>query len=149
GAVTKVLDKQTAYYLISYEPDDETFKGKAFHKIDVKLTRNDLHVTSRNGFYNRTDENTRPIYKTPDSPMYQAMDSPLNVGGVDIGLTILKGNSASVGNYARTLFHVDGEDLTFLDEPDGAKKVVLDVVAVTLDEHAKLIDEFNRTYTSH
>jgi len=149
GAIEKTLEKQTAYYLISYEPDEETFKGKAFHKIEVKLMNPELRAVSRNGFYGRTDDIARPVYKTADSPMYQAMDSPLNVDGMNIGLTILKGNAAQTGSFARPLFHVEGSDLTFLDDADGGKKVVLDVVAVTLDEQAKLVSEFNRTYTLH
>ena len=149
AAITQALNKQTAYYLISYEPDEETFKGKAFHKIEVKLTDPSLKVTSRNGFYGRTDEDSRPVYKTADSPLYQAMDSPLAVDGMNLGLTILKGNAPSVGDFARPLFHVDGSDLTFVDDVDGGKKVVVDVVAVTLDQQAKLVSEFNRTYTAH
>ncbi len=149
GTINRTLDKQTAYYLISYEPDEETFKGKAFHKIEVKLTRPELRAVSRNGFYGRTDNDTRPVYKTADSPMYQAMDSPLAVDGMNIGLTILKGNTAATGNFARPLFHINGDDLTFVDDASGGKKVVVDVVAVTLDEQARLVNEFNRTYTAH
>ena len=43
--------------------------------------------------------------------------------------------------------HLDGEQLSFVDEPNGIKKGVFDVVAVTLNEKNEVVDEFNRTHT--
>ena len=146
--VKKLLDKQTAYYLLGYEPEDETFKGKKFHNIEVKLVRDDLRVSSREGFYGNTETAQRPVYRNADSPLYQAIDSPLQDTGMEIGLTILHGNSAANGDYIRPLFHIKGEDLTFTDDKDGSKKVVVDVVAVTLDEKGVLSNEFNLTYAT-
>jgi VWFA-related protein len=147
--VKRILEAETGYYLLSYEPDEDTFKGKEFHHIEIKLTRPDLHVSSRKGFYGRTDKDSRPVYKTVDSALYQAIDSPLQANGMDLQLTILYGNSSSAGNFIRPIFHINGDDVTLTDEPGGTKKVALDVVAVTLDEKGKVADEFNRTYTTH
>ncbi len=148
-AILKVLDKQTSYYLVGYEPDSETFTGKRFHNIAVKTTRPELLVSSRDGFFGQIEADSRPVLKSADSPLYQAMDSPLQDTGMEIGLTVLHGNSASGGDFIRPLFHIKGEDITFSDDRDGGKKVVLDVVRVTLDEKGRLADEFNRTYTTH
>jgi hypothetical protein len=65
---------------------------------------------------------------------------------MDIRLTTLVGNEPKEGNFIRAILHIKGQDLTFTDEADGVKKVVLDVVAVALDEKGKVIEEFNRTY---
>ncbi len=146
GAIKKILDAETGYYLIGYEPDDETFRGKEFHRIEVKLNRPDLKVTSRKGFYGRTDKESQPVYRTADSPLYQAISSPFQENGMDIRLTMLFGQSSSEGNFLRALVHVKGQDLTFTDDADGMEKVVLDVVAVALDERGKVVEEFNRTY---
>lgn len=145
--IKKLVDTQTAYYLVAYEPDEETFKGKKFHNIEVKVTRPDLKVSSREGFFGETASDTRPVFKNADSPLYQAMDSPLQDNGIEMGLTVLHGNSAT-GNFIRPLFHIKGEDITFAEDKDGAKRIVLDVVAVTLDEKGKVADEFNRTYST-
>lgn len=146
SAVKKILDAETGYYLISYEPDDETFRGKQFHRIEIKVNRADLSVTSRKGFYGRTDKEAQPVYKTPDSPLFQAISSPFEETGIDIRLTTLLGNTAAEGNYLRALFNIDGRDIRLTDEGNGDKKAVLDVVAVVLDEKGAVIDEFNRTY---
>ena len=145
-SLKKILDAETGYYLIGYQPDDETFRGKQFHRIEIKVNRPDLSVTSRKGFYGRTDKESQPVYKTPDSPLFQAISSPFEETGMDIRLTTLFGNNASEGNYLRALFHIDGQDLRLTDEGNGDKKTVLDVVVVVLDEKGAVIDEFNRTY---
>ena len=147
-AIQKVVDRQTSYYLIGYEPDDDTFKGKKFHNIEIKVERPDTKVSSRDGFYGHTESVERPVYKTTDSAMYQAMDSPLQETGMDVQLTVLQGNSAGTGSFIRPLFHLKGEDITFKDDKDGTKLFVIDVVGITLDEKGKLADEFSRTYST-
>jgi hypothetical protein len=145
----QILDSESGYYLIGYEPDDETFKGKAFHRIVINSTRPDVEVRSRKGFYGRSDKEAQPVYKTTDSPLFQAIDSPFDASGMDLAVTTLFGNDGPAGDHLRLLFRVRGGDLTFTDEVGGSKKVVLDVVAVLLDEKGKVVDEFNRTYPIH
>lgn len=45
------------------------------------------------------------------------------------------------------MFHLDGNEITFVDEPNGFKKAIFDVVAVTLNEKNEVVDEFTRTHT--
>jgi VWFA-related protein len=144
--ITRVLDSTTGYYLVGYEPDDETFKGKAYHKIDIRVTRPELKVSARKGFYGKTDKETQIVYKTPDSPLFQAISSPFDESGIDIQMTTLLGKDEAANSYVRTIFHVPGRDITFADEANGDKKAVFDVVAVVLDEKGKVAEEFNRTY---
>jgi len=144
--IARVLDSTTGYYLIGYEPDEDTFKGKSFHKIDVNVIKPELKVSYRKGFFGRTDKETQVVYKTPDSPLFQAISSPIEENGLDIQLTTLLGKDDGSANFVRTIFHVKGSDITFTDEQGGDKKAVFDVVAVVLDEKGKPVDEFNRTY---
>jgi VWFA-related protein len=144
--IKEILDTEKGYYLLGYQPDDETFKGKGFHRIEVRLKRPELKISSRKGFYGRADAKTATKGKTAESPLYQAISSPLRENGMDIRLTTLVGSDAKEGGFIRAIFHVKGPDLTFIDEADGVKRVVLDVVAVALDEKGKVIEEFNRSY---
>lgn len=143
--VRRTLDAQAGYYLISYEPDVETFRGKAFHRIEVKIGKPDLAVSSRRGFYGRTDSDNRPVYRTPDSPLFQAISSPFSETGLDVRLTLITENNHESGDYVRALFTVPGEDLALASDRNG-KKASFDVVAVITDEKGKVIEEFNRTY---
>ncbi len=145
--IKEVLTKETGYYLIGYQPEGDTFKGKNFHKIKVRVKRSELKISSRKGFYGRGETETKTKNRSAETPLYQAIVSPLQENGMDIRLTALVGNDSAEGSFIRAIFHVKGKDLTFTDEPDGAKKFVLDVVAVTLDEKGKVADEFNYSYT--
>jgi VWFA-related protein len=65
GLFTKVLDDQRGYYLLAYEPDDQTFSGKrqkrpTFHNVKVKVAQPDVRVRARAGFFGVTDAELRP-----------------------------------------------------------------------------------------
>jgi VWFA-related protein len=144
--IREILAAETGYYLLGYQPDDETFKGKEFHKIEVRLKREDLKISSRKGFYGRADTESRTKYKTENSAMYQAISSPFQENGMDIRMTTLVETGAAEGGVVRALFHVKGQDLTLTDDTGGVKKTILDVVFVLLDEKGRLVEEYNRTY---
>src|SRR4030095_204964 len=66
--------------------------------------------------------------------------------GMNLRLSASFANSASEGNFVRAQVHVPGDEITFVDS-NGLKKAVFDVVAVTLDEKNKVVDEFTKTHT--
>jgi VWFA-related protein len=143
-----VLRRESGYYLLAYEPADDTFKNKKFNKIDVNVKIPDLRVDYRAGFVGVPDaEATRPKRKSADSELYEAIASPLPRPGLSISMVAHYGRSAEAGDFVRAMFHIDGSQLTFSDEPNGQKKAVLDVVAVTMDEKNDVVDEFTRTHT--
>jgi hypothetical protein len=146
-AVRRVLNLEKGYYLIGYQPEAETFKGKKFNKIEIKVKRPELSVRARSGFIGVTDEELRPKKRTGDSELYEAIAAPLPKAGLKLKLTAFFGNTASEGSFIRTLLHVDGNQISFVDEPNGVKKGVFDVVAVTLNEKNEVVEEFNRTHT--
>lgn len=143
----RVLNLEKGYYLIGYQPDADTFKGKRFNKIEIKVKRPELSVRARSGFFGVTDESLRPKKRTGDSELYEAIAAPLPTAGLNLQLTAFFGNTAPEGSFVRTLLHLDGEQVSFADEPNGMKKAVFDVVAVTLNEKNEVVDEFNRTHT--
>lgn len=147
--IEKALKLEKGYYLLAYEPDDETFKGKNFHTIQIKLKRDDLSISSRSGFFGVTDEEIRPKPRTEDSELYYALTTPLPNADLNIKLSSYFANTPQKGNFIRALLYIDGKDITFLDEPGKTKKVVFDIVAVTLDEKNEVIDDTNRTATVH
>lgn len=141
------LNLEKGYYLIGYQPETDTFKSKKFNKIEVKVKRPELNVRSRSGFFGVTDENLRPEKHTGDSELYEAIAAPLPTAGLDLHLTAFFGNTESEGTFIKTLLYLDGEQISFVNEPNGMKKAVFDVVAVTLNHKNEPVDEFNRTHT--
>ena len=145
--VSRALALERGYYLIGYQPEADTFKGKNFNKIEIKVKRPDVNVRARSGFLGITDEERRPKKRSGDSELYEAIAAPLPKAGLNLRLTAFFNNTEAEGSFVRTLLYLDGGQLSFVDEPNGIKKGVFDVVAVTLNEKNELVDEFNRTHT--
>lgn len=145
--IRRALDLEKGYYLIGYEPDDETFKSKNYNKIEINLKRPELRVVARAGFLGRIDDDAKSKKRSGDSELYEALVAPLPRAGLNLQLTAFFGNTSAEGNFVRSLLHLDGGEITFTDEPNGMKKAVFDVVAVTLNEKNEVADEFNRTHT--
>jgi VWFA-related protein len=141
------LNLEKGYYLIGYQPDENTFKSKKYNKIEIKMKRPDLSVRTRSGFFGVTDESLRPRKRTGDSELYEALVSPLPNAGLDLRVTAFFGNTPSEGSFVRTFLYLDGEQITVTDAPNSMKQAVFDVIAVTLNEKNELVDEFNRTHT--
>lgn len=143
----RALNLEKGYYLLGYQPDEGTFKGRQFHKIKVRLNRPELRVVSRAGFVGTTEKEMRAKPRSGDSELYEALVAPLPKPGLELGLTAFFANTAAKGNFVRALIHLNGRDITFVNEPNGKIKAVFDVVAVTLTEKSAVVDEFNRTHT--
>ena len=86
------------------------------------------------------------IRKKGDSELYDAIAAPLPEAGIGMRLTAFFGNSGK-GDFIRSLIHIEGKDIKFVDGDRGKKKAVLDVIAVTLGKKNEVVDEFNRTHT--
>lgn len=145
--IGKALGLEKGYYLIAYEPDDDTFKGKKFNNIEIRSTRPDLRILSRSGFIGTVADASKPKKRTGESELYDAIVAPLPKAGLDLRLTAYFVNTATHGNFVRSLINVNGKDVTFVNEPDGTIKAAFDVIAVTLNEKNEVVDEFNRTHT--
>lgn len=145
--IKQALQSETGYYLLSYQPEGDTFEGKKFHKIEIKLKRSELSVSSRSGFFGVTDEALRPKARTGDSELYDALSAPLPNADMNVRLTAYFANTSTKNNYIHAVLYIDGKDISFVDNANGKKKVVFDIVAVTLDDKNKVVDDSNHTNT--
>jgi VWFA-related protein len=145
--IETIIENETGYYLAAYDPDDNKFDGKEFHKIEIKIKNPDWKVRSRAGFYGTNEKPTKVQPKSEDSPLYQAISSPFDEDGIEMRLTTISETEPKKGEFVRTLLFLNGKDLTFTDLPNGKKKLTFDIAAVTLDEKSKVVDEFNQTHS--
>jgi VWFA-related protein len=153
--INRVLEDQNGYYLLGYRPDERTFdpaKGREFRNLKIQVRRAGLKVRTRSGFYGRTDSETRAPrdgqpQQTRAQQLMAALASPFSAGQIELRLTSLFGNEPATGSYMRSLLHLDARSLSFDTEPDGSRKAVVDVMAVTLGADGRPVDEVNVTQT--
>lgn len=152
GGIRRVLEDQKGYYLIGYRPDDSTFDPRTgrrqFHHLSMKVTRpGKFNVRMRNGFFGVADAEADRSLRTARDQIVSALTSPFGSSDVHLQLTSLFGNDAKVGSFMRSVLHVDANDLTFTQEPDGWHQATFDVVAVTFGDNGNVVDEISRTDT--
>jgi len=143
----RILERETGYYLLAYEPADDTFKDKGFNKIEVKLKVPDLNVSYRAGFTGVVDVAAKPSRRTGDSELYEAIAAPLARPGLGLRMSAWFANTPAAGSFVRSQTHIDGAEIAFTDEANGQKKAVFDVVAVAMNEKNEVVDEFTRAHT--
>jgi VWFA-related protein len=153
GGIKRVMEDQKGYYLIGYRPDESTFDPKTgrrtFHRLRMKVLRaGKFRVRMRHGFIGVSDtDRSAAIPATPREQIARALFSPFGASGVHVRLTSLFTNDARLGSLARSMLHVNGNDLTFVEEPDGWHKTTFDVVAVTFNVNGEIVDQTARTHT--
>jgi VWFA-related protein len=152
GGIRRVIEDQKSYYLIGYRPDESTFDAKTgrrtFHKLSLKVSRpGKFSVRMRNGFFGFTDNEPSTTAATPHQQILNALVSPFGAAGVHLRLTTLFANDAKLGSYMRSLLHINANDLTFTDLPDGWHQADFDVVANTFGDNGQVVDELARSYT--
>ncbi|HEX8686250.1 MAG TPA: hypothetical protein VF654_07095, partial [Pyrinomonadaceae bacterium] len=102
---------------------------------------------TRAGFYGYAEGQARPVARTRSEQLLAALSSPLTSGELPLRLTSLFNSPADGSAVVDSLLHVDGSRLQLADEPDGWKRAVFDVVALTFGENGQVVDEINRTET--
>jgi len=151
GGVRRVLEDQS-YYLVAYEPDTDTFDPakRKFNKLDVKVLRTGATVRYRSGFFNiaeRVPEKSAAAVLSPTQQLENALVSPFAVSDIGLRLNALFASSAANPMFVRSLLHIDAGGLTAVGGPDGTKKIVFDVLAMSFGDNGQIVDQLAKTYT--
>jgi len=142
AGIRRVLNDQS-YYLVGYEPDDETFNEKQsrYNKFEVKVKREGAKVRYRSGFFGISEEQiVKPKLSVTDA-MIGALTSPFAVNDVAVRMNAIFAGDNKQAGFVRTVINVNASDLTFKKEADGRYKTTFDIVAITLNDVGKIMDE--------
>jgi VWFA-related protein len=147
AGITSALEDQNGYYLLAYQPDEASFDAKKlkFNKIEVKLKRDGYDVRYRNGFYGYTEEKPLETVKNPTEKTVEALMSPFAANEIELRLNTLFGNNET-GSFVNSFLHIDAKNLTFVNQPDGNKKLSFEILASSFGENGATIDQVGRTY---
>lgn len=136
--IQEALYDQQSYYLLGFDPDDETFDRK-FHKLKVKVKRPGLTVRARAGFFGVAEEKPKEP-ETRGEQLLSGLLDPLGRRDLPIRMTPYFFNSSKTGPIIRTLFHIDCSKLKFQDGEKGEKLLKLDLAAFAFDETGAAAD---------
>lgn len=129
----RVLEDQSGYYLLGFQPDDESAarlrRDGKYHRLTVKVKRPGLRVQYRKEYIGGRSEVSST--RTPAERLLTALNSPF--GGTDIKVRLTpvavqgdKGQSA-----IQALLHIEGDGLQFTEaDASGYRTAKLRVVAV-------------------
>lgn len=150
--VRKMLDDQS-YYLVGYEPDDEVFdpQKRRFNKLEIKVSRKDARVRYRSGFFGVSDEEIATVpnrNRTPQQKILNALTSPFAVNALPLRLNAVFVNDEKQGSFIRSFLHINADNIKFVDAPEGKKKAVFDIVAISFGDNGTIVDETSKTFTA-
>ena len=139
-----------SYYLLGYEPDSDTFDPKAsrINKIEIKVKREGVNVRYRSGFFGITDDQLapKPGAAPQAMPLEQVLNSPFTATGIALRLNTIFGNGAD-GSYVTPLLNIDARDIKFTQAPDGTRRAVIDVIAMSFNAEGIPTEKFGKTLT--
>lgn len=151
AGIKQVIADQQGYYLVGYRPDEATFaeeNGKSkFHHITLKIKREGSYlVRTRNSFYGRT-ETAGTERLTPKEQLEDALTSPFSSSAIHLKLTSIFANNKANGSMLQSFLHIRASDLTFTVEPDGSRKALFVIAAITFGDNGKVVDQFGYPVT--
>jgi len=147
AGIRRVLEDQS-YYLVGYQPDDETFNAKErrFNKFEVKIKREGVKVRYRSGFFAYAEEQIYKPKLSVTETIMGALTSPFAVNDIAIRMNALVAGDEKQGAFVRTFINVDADDLTFKKGNDNRYRTSFDIVAVTLGDNGRVLDERPKNY---
>jgi VWFA-related protein len=130
-ALGRAMERGSTYYTLAYSPSHAKWDGK-YRKIGVKVNRPGVKLFYRRGYYALADEEVKGDVAakllaaalqptTPESTMLL------------IRAQVLPPDASS--KNVRIDYAVAPGDVAFIDAEDGKKKLVLDFMAIAIDEN--------------
>ncbi len=138
----RVINDQGSYYLLGYQPNDETFdpKKNKFNRLEVKITRPNLKVRYRSGFFGVTDEKIKNVAQTPQRQLTAALVSPFGASEINLDLYSIFYNDDRNRSFIRSLVYIDPKDLTFAPDAEGFYRAKFEVIAMIFDANGAAAD---------
>ncbi len=148
AALASAVSDQEEYYLVAFQPDDETFeksKGAAkFHRLEVKVKKPGVKVRFRKGFFGVTDEERLPKERPA---ILTAMMSPFRSVEVPLKLTpVLRLDGKQVAGVLRALVHINVSGFAFKDLEGDQKETQLEAAVYLFDLDGRVVDNLVKTY---
>lgn len=156
-ALAEAANDQDGYYLIAFQPDDDTFEktrdGQAkTHKLTIKVRKSGVKVRYRKSFVGVPDSERVPANP---NPMVSALSSPFRSVEVSMKLTPIYMDDPKSGPFLRAFLFVDPKTFQFVDEPAAPedkdkspwKKATMNELVVLYDQTGRAVEQVSNSHT--
>lgn len=137
GGLARISNDVRDYYLIGYEPNQDTFAPKGepprLHKIAVNVRRAGMRVRTRKQFIGVSDPEAQSGPPTAAQQLVRAAISPFSSATIPLHATNVLGYSPERGNFVRTVLHLDAQALAFSGDASGGKTATADLLGLVFD----------------
>jgi len=146
--LNRVMNDQS-YYLVGYEPDEATFdpKKRTFNRIDIKVSRPDVRVRYRSGFFGITDDQMTRVEIPGTQAVVNALTSPFAVDDIRLRLHTVFVTDDKKRLWVKSYLHIDSKSLMFSTQANGDKKTSFEVIALSFGDNGIAADQMARKFT--
>jgi len=132
AAMLRAIDDGSNYYTLAYAPDTKDDKP-AYHRIEVKLNRPDTKLSYRRGYYSEPESGT-PATGTA------ALQGALRPGMPPATMLLFHASVKPPDATHKTVqidYVVNGSNVSLSDGANGARRILIDFLAVAFDKDGK------------
>lgn len=149
AGMQKVLEDQS-YYLVAYQPTDETFDAekRKFNKVEIKVTRDNAKARHRSGFFVGEEEKRLVVDLNYPTKIMRALTSPFAMNGITVKLNALFGHTQKRGYFVHSFLHIDAGDLVFKKLSNGDYQANFDILAISYGDNGAPVEKSNSTGTT-
>ncbi len=135
NGIGPAAEELKGYYLISFIPPPNAFsdvRSNVYHRIQIKVKRHGTEVHTRDGYLGAPPHaNPNPESAASTNTLEQAIVSPFRYNDLKLDLASGYAFAPTPGYFLRSWLQLEGKDLNFANQPDGAHFLSLELVSLT------------------
>ena len=135
----RIIADQGGYYLIGYQPTEETFNRK-FHNIKTKVKRSGMSVRTRYGFFGVSEEEANGGGPTIKDQTTLALLSPFGTQDIEVYQNSFFANPKADGSVIRSFVYLNPANLTFV-QANGRRETPLEIHGVIFGDNGAVIEK--------
>ena len=141
GGLEKILNTDSSYYVLSYATPTLGADGR-YHKIKVNVSRPEIQIKYRQGYYAPKEQRTFERRKKED--ILEALQAPGNLNEIPIQLSYNYFQVDEARYQLAVLTKVNIRGLKFVEE-DSRFKNLISLVVVAFDENDRYVDGLEKS----
>lgn len=138
----RAIEEQNSYYEVVYRPEKTDLDG-SFRTIETKVSRPDVKVQARNGYFALPSVAGANLYPY-EVPLLKALGATPLPRGIDFRANVVRGKPTATGYLAEMVFEMPLRDVTFRTLETGAYRTHVSFLALVKDAQGQVVGKISR-----